>query len=1150
MYEQFGKYKIISVIGQGGMGKVYKAFDTELKRTVALKIVLSPDLQFLQRFIIEMQAVAKLNHTNIIKIFNMGSDNGVHFFTMEYIEGSDLTSFLHNNPQIDFKTRAVILSKIAFALHHCHAMGIIHRDLKPSNIMIRSNGQPVLMDFGLAKDQEKLSELTKTGELLGTPFYMSPEQILGKNKSIDERSDIFALGIIMYEMFTGKIPYKAQSMSGLLVEITEEKITTCRKVNNSIPKDLSKICEKATQKNIQHRYQNAQCFARDLRNYSRNKKIKIHLTSSINTYIKATILIVLLLTTFVFYQKTNGKKNTLPSVKISHIQNPFQEAKYLYQQRLYEECYDKLQKILLAKSTNRDNVYEYLVYTCVEIGEHQKALSYCSKISENKHNKQPLVLAKAKIAYFKENYAKARSFLQKITENISAETLWYKGLIEFATSNYNLAIDFLHQASSKENPPLFTANVQHLLGKSYYFQGNFSKAITFLEASLPFLQQRDTYEYIARCYLEKQKYHEAKKVIKRGWKLGRQNGEYLTLYAEILEKQDKIKAAREVYIKALRSEVTNTQALEGVLRCYLQKMSFRDTNLNHIFVYFNALTQKSSLKASPFFQQYQALAKKYAPYHFERLHLQKNTQSPHLLLKKLASTNQQIYKLAIKGLIALRYQKNIEKNISMWLDKIREKPLLYKNVKHTLDLIHKKKKQEKKYIAFYYIAKCQLEDLTTNSSLHDFVDDEVLLQIFNDKEADDLIRYLSTKCLVKRLHFDLLEKNQNSDDHSKKIICNIFLHTEKIKSFSLKQIKECSPFLTSKVARIAKHPLRLAFLKNPHLIVRVSAATILLREKSPPLSKEDKEECIQTIVDCFRSEKANYRRYIHFSFWRLKLSVSLKDYVDHFVAGCNDIDPYVQLSTLKNYNRLHSSPEFMNAISSNKAFVERICDLLSNNHDFTTRVLAGLWLQKCDPENKLLQEIVSNLEEVFFIRFIFTLGVDSTQFSIGGAMVMMRKISHLLTSPDPLLRAAAYLLGAVLGQPVVKYLKKEQDLRLKANLLTSYRVKRIIGFVPRNIQQEYIKAAKKYRNHKNANIRTAAVAAEIALSSPKRREYLSQKLLKNKDPHKKRGAALGYYSLISQDLNTSSLTKGKKAFTSQADEYNTYALCEFKIQNL
>ncbi|BBM82189.1 protein kinase domain-containing protein [Candidatus Uabimicrobium amorphum] len=1142
MYKRFGKYEIISLIGQGGMGKVYKAFDTELKRTVALKIVLSRDLQFLQRFIVEMRTVAKLNHPNIIKIFQTGTENGIHFFTMEYIEGCDLADFLKNH-SLDYKAKAVILSKVAFALHHCHTMGVVHRDLKPSNIMIRNNNaQPVLMDFGLAKDQEKISALTKTGELLGTPFYMSPEQILGRNKLVDHRSDIFALGVMMYEMLVGQIPYRATSMSALLVEVTEKKILPCCKLDESIPRDISRICEKAMHRNIQVRYQSAHEFAVDLRNYSRNKKVKVNLGSSLKVYTQMIIVVLIALIGFVVYKKTTRRDALIHTKEIVHVQDDFQEGKYLYQQKLYEASYQKLQKALrIVKSTDRHLVYEYLMCVCVEMGNYSAAQKFFEKIPKEHRDKQSLYLAQAKMMYEKRRYEDCDRFLKKITEDSLPETLLYRGLVNFHTGNYKRAIDFFRRCTQQKTSSLFAANARYVLGKAYFFSGNSTAAIAAFEESLPLLERRETYVYIARCYVKQQQYEKAKQILEKGWKLGGQNGEYLTLYAQILEKQKHMVLARETYIQALRSEVANVYALEGVIRTYLHKVSLRDTNIKYLFVYFNALTDKSSLKANIFFPYYESLVKKYAAYHFERLHLQKNTQSPLLLLKKLASQNKAIYNTAMKGLIALRYQKDIEKNIEAALSDFRDNPRVYRLVENVLRLIRKKKKQEQKYITFYYLAKCELGDVASYSPLHDFVEDEVLLQIFDDASVDDVLRYLCGKNLTRRLYFDVLEKGKTSDDYNKKLICHILLHYEKIQKYSLQAPgKSCSMFLAAKIAGICPYPYNVKLLKNPHLIVRVNTAISLLKDEGARLSRVDKEACIQAIVDCLQHDDAQYRRHVHFSFWRSKMSIVKENYVFHFITGCHDKDEDVIISALKNYNVLHREEKFMDAIRDNPEFIKRMEYLVEKKTDFTVRVLAGLWLQRCDPNNAVLHKVASDPDEIFFIRFIFTIGADATQFSLQGAMRMVQRVRSLTDSDDSLLRAAAYLLGAVLGSPVITKIDEETDSRLKASLLTSYRVKRLISFMGGQDMKKYLTAAKKYRNDADENVRTAAYAVAIALSSKEKREKLYRKILRGNDTEKKYGAAVGYYSLITRDLGEVSLAEGSKKFLSKEDEYTVF----------
>jgi CheY-like chemotaxis protein len=257
---RFGNYQIKSKIGQGGMGAVYKVYDAALDRHVALKVVLpshelSPSQK--ERFIREARAIAKIRHPNIVSVYEIG-EKPQSYFTMDLIEGQNLGEII-KAARMDIKRACRITAKLASALHEAHAKGIVHRDLKPSNIMINEADEPLLMDFGLAKMETEEEQLTRTGDILGTPEYMSPEQIDPNFGEIDGRSDLYSLGVILYEMLTGLPPY-----SGTPIRVLWQKLnqlpTMPVDLNGEISKELQTVCMKAMEKTKSDRFQDGNAF--------------------------------------------------------------------------------------------------------------------------------------------------------------------------------------------------------------------------------------------------------------------------------------------------------------------------------------------------------------------------------------------------------------------------------------------------------------------------------------------------------------------------------------------------------------------------------------------------------------------------------------------------------------------------------------------------------------------------------------------------------------------------------------------------------------------------------------------------------------------------------------------------------------------------
>ena len=260
------KYEILEEIGRGGMATVYKAKQKNLNRIVALKVVpkeFTHDTEFVARFQREAQSAAKLNHNNIITIHDVGEIGGYPYIAMEYLAGGDLHQKIQKEGVLSEKETKKIILPIIDALGYAHYMGIIHRDIKSSNIMLGKKGRPVLMDFGIAKSTEG-TKLTKTGTIIGTPEYMSPEQASGSS-DVDNRSDIYSLGIVMYEMATGRVPFLADTALGVLSRVVNDYPTNPKDLNAKLTDGLVNILLKSISKQPDDRFQSCDEFAESIK---------------------------------------------------------------------------------------------------------------------------------------------------------------------------------------------------------------------------------------------------------------------------------------------------------------------------------------------------------------------------------------------------------------------------------------------------------------------------------------------------------------------------------------------------------------------------------------------------------------------------------------------------------------------------------------------------------------------------------------------------------------------------------------------------------------------------------------------------------------------------------------------------------------------
>ncbi|MDB5295319.1 MAG: serine/threonine protein kinase, partial [Phycisphaerales bacterium] len=281
-------YDVQSVLGRGGCGVVFKARHLKLNRVVALKMLLSGAFAGrleVARFTREAEAVAGLRHPNVVQVHDVGDHEGRPYFTMEFVEGGSLAEKLAGAPQ-PAAAAAALLFTLAGAVQAAHDGGVVHRDLKPSNVLLTADGTPKISDFGLARRFEDSAALTLTGARVGTPSYMAPEQAAGTAGAVGPPADVYALGAILYEMLTGRPPFRGETALETQRQLVTEEPVRPSRLNPKVPRDLETICLTCLRKDPHRRYATAAALAQDLRRFERREPIAARATGQFERAVK------------------------------------------------------------------------------------------------------------------------------------------------------------------------------------------------------------------------------------------------------------------------------------------------------------------------------------------------------------------------------------------------------------------------------------------------------------------------------------------------------------------------------------------------------------------------------------------------------------------------------------------------------------------------------------------------------------------------------------------------------------------------------------------------------------------------------------------------------------------------------------------------
>lgn len=323
MPQKFGRYEVVNTLGQGAMGVVYKAYDPHIDRMVALKVLRADRVTseaFVERFVREARAIGRLSHPNIVNVFDVGEDQGTIYIAMEFVEGRPLSDLIREG-RLSYEKILDLALQIAEALAYAHKKGIIHRDIKPSNILVSAEGKVKLTDFGIARIEDpSVTHHTQAGEILGTPAYMSPEQVMGRTP--DGRSDIFSFGVVLYEMTTGQRPFSGNNLAAIFQSIIQHRPAEPNKLNPEVPEDLSSLIMKCLEKDPGDRFQDAEELVEALKGLRASTVAPVTTSKfGVPRFLIPLLIILILLGGGVFFlwQKNHSPPPATPVVEATSV---------------------------------------------------------------------------------------------------------------------------------------------------------------------------------------------------------------------------------------------------------------------------------------------------------------------------------------------------------------------------------------------------------------------------------------------------------------------------------------------------------------------------------------------------------------------------------------------------------------------------------------------------------------------------------------------------------------------------------------------------------------------------------------------------------------------------------------------------------------
>ncbi|BBM82535.1 serine/threonine-protein kinase [Candidatus Uabimicrobium amorphum] len=1145
-HKVIGNYQIMSILGQGGMGKVYKAWDPNLKRVVALKTILPNQMNesAVSRFYREATAVSKLHHPSIVQIHTIGEENGVHYFTMDYIEGSPLDEYVAERKLIPNKI-AGLMRKIAKGIHYAHSQGVIHRDLKPDNILVDNSGNPHIMDFGLAKIDSGGYDLTKTGDTLGTPFYMSPEQAEGLHKEVDERSDIFALGAILYRLLTGQFAFHAQSFISLVQKILREDPVPPRQINKKIPQSLENVCLVALSKDKAHRYPSANAFADDLGRSLRNRPVATKVRKPQNNV--AILAVVACFSVIVMMTVIWNLLRDKNPVELQNLETSVSKSQKIYieaSENIAQQDYLKAIKLLheyqkVSKKTGDDiNEKLFLCYAKTQQYELARKLyeSLQERSSSTKFTMSQLLAGQNRNA---QALLLLDEVIHKANDEIANEALLYKGSIYLKNKSYRKALDCFQRKPQVANIPI----VLFYQGICSFHLDDYQRAKQFFTKASPYIEDDpQLLHYQAQILLHEEKYSEALTKIQQAIDLAPGHDEYYIVRGKIQQKLNLFVAAKTSFIKALKLNALNVNAIGNFMDFAVKQPEIENDYFWTISYYVGQLARTE--RPDVFRGDFKKLLANYSQDYVQwRTAQQRNNGDPQVFIKILqTSTRPQIYSQALSGLLSLRYHPQCEIILQDAIDKNSQNEQLQK----VFNILREKKIQEQKRIVSYYIIDFYLNQ--NASALIALQKKQTLIaELLHDGTQILHLRYAAANALAHLGKFSSLEKLAQHTDPQLAIIARCVLRDcGHFIPIAVPEIIDQinSKFLTARICHAMNYPLAnkldprdTSYRIHTHYLqkwlthsdpaIQIYAAANLSRIAYiiDTAQRSNLRQQVRNILQKFMAHKIpEFRSCAHHYFWH---TTSFNEF---------ERDKYLYIRALNDtHDDVVSTVLFFSYRFNMNLVADPLIQLIRRTDNLRLKLPAIYALAIGNSDHPFLQELLHDTQNSFFVRATVVVFTGYTRLlkltrnpatafrQLPKDMAAAKKqIEVMSKDPQESLRIFIYYCNSFVFNNSPLYLIDQETDNVRAHLILNsvggYQ-NQMLSLIqkPQSSISERRNMAKKYIKSTNDKVKENAVAAYLTLSTRAQRKKIMHKCLNSSEPLRK-GAAQGFYNLIYLDI--------------------------------